>query len=659
MLVDKIQQIKNHFSIVELAQRFGCNPNSRGNCKNNALRAEKTSSLTVYPETNTFTDFGGVSGDVIEFYSLATGKNKADAINEMFEEMGGNTAEYTPIVRNVVVPDKEYIKPDKILKMFQTFTNLNHKEHKAILDSIAPLYLFKESHEDDYNIFFDTVRYCKTNDTAVALLHGVDGLAHTFRYRNKIVGDSLKKWVAVSGSKASYLYCNLTHQPITIVCEGSRDYLTASLCGYSVISLPSAGYSNLPNELLEGRLVVFLDDDDDKGSMLDLYNNAICDKIFFNHKEFKKITKCKSKDFSDYLYQFDNLATFKETFETFIHNSKLETNDNWKEILFKISEPLTLEDIENAQNQEFLFDEIIIKSQITTIVSPPNSGKSAFSFGVIQELLETNKIKDVFIFDPDSPLTYVKNTVEVLKEKFGDRFNYFNGIKTSVAQMTEILNAMALLGNEKGRESLILVDGLQFMIAGSANDDKNSKPFLESLKMVRDRFKATIMLLHHTKRQKSEEGHSEYLGSQLIEALTDNMIMLKADENLLSLFFKKSRSDKKGCVFTVEIDFATRKIKNVKQKDKEVKAPEIKLTGSCIDMIKQISKDKEITTIEIYSLLSNYFPKDDIKQTISDNKNILWTTKKGEGKYEVFLKLIKQEPEIVEFESDNSFFDMF
>ena len=76
-------------------------------------------------------------------------------------------------------------------------------------------------------------------------------------------------------------------------------------------------------------------------------------------------------------------------------------------------------------------------------------------------------------------------------------------------------------------------------------------------------------------------------------------------------------------------------------------------------MIKQISKDKEITTIEIYSLLTDYFPKDDIKQTISDNKNILWTTKKGEGKYEVFLKLIKQEPEIVEFESDNSFFDMF
>ena len=82
MQIDKIQQIKNHFSIVELAQRFGCRPNSRGNCKYNALRVEKTSSLTVYPETNTYCDFGSSNtGDIIEFYSLATGKSKAEAVN--------------------------------------------------------------------------------------------------------------------------------------------------------------------------------------------------------------------------------------------------------------------------------------------------------------------------------------------------------------------------------------------------------------------------------------------------------------------------------------------------------------------------------------------------------------------------------------------------
>ena len=62
---------------------------------------------------------------------------------------------------------------------------------------------------------------------------------------------------------------------------------------------------------------------------------------------------------------------------------------------------------------------------------------------------------------------------------------------------------------------------------------------------------------------------------------------------------------------------------------------------------------------KIAKWITDYFPKDDIKQTISDNKNILWTTKKGSEKYDVFLKLIKQEPNIVEFESDNSFFDMF
>ena len=49
-------------------------------------------------------------------------------------------------------------------------------------------------------------------------------------------------------------------------------------------------------------------------------------KIIFNHSKFKEITKCKSKDFSDYAYQFKSLKSFKDTFDNFINNTRKQVS---------------------------------------------------------------------------------------------------------------------------------------------------------------------------------------------------------------------------------------------------------------------------------------------------------------------------------------------
>ena len=117
--MDKIQQIKSHYNIRDLATQFGANPNSKGLCKLNPTRDEKTSSLVIYDETNSFNDFGSLGGDVIDFYSLATGKSKSDSINEMFEKING-TIEVTPIQREVKIVEKSYMTPNAVSKAFST-----------------------------------------------------------------------------------------------------------------------------------------------------------------------------------------------------------------------------------------------------------------------------------------------------------------------------------------------------------------------------------------------------------------------------------------------------------------------------------------------------------------------------------------------------------
>lgn len=572
----KIDYIKQNYNIVELAHRFGCSPYGNGNTVNtkfNCLRTEKTSSLKLYRETNTFHDFGSkLSGDVITFYSEYYQIDIGDTIESMLREIGKTGDDFEAREpKQIHIPDKQYMTPAAVLNAFNS--KMQHIEvcpftHHKDLETISPLYLIQESKENDNIEYFNLLRYSDVEKSIIALLPDEKGVARTFRYRYKKVGDDIKKWVALYGTQSSYLYCRFNENPITLIVEGTRDYLNAILCGYSVIALPSAGYKKLDNELLRDRFCVFIDDDDGKNSMQELYDSAICEKIFFNHKEFKKITKCESKDFSDYLYKFTSLKDFKDTFERFIYQSEKQ-DTNWKDEIFKISQPITKDDIANVENQEFLYDELLIKRNITTLVSPANTGKSALVFGMAKELLNNNKIENVLFFDPDSSIGYVKNTVNDLLDNYDGKFHYFNGVKNEKSKMMDMLLAMTLMKENKDKHTLIILDGLQFFINGEISKDSNVKPFMETLQQIRDKFGATIILLHHTKRAKDESGSVEYLGTQIIETATDNMIVATAKNDKIFLYVKKSRSDKKNNIYTVDVDFAKKEIKNVKLKGKK------------------------------------------------------------------------------------------
>lgn len=651
--MNKIEYIKQNYTIRGLAEQFGAKPDRSGKCKFNPIRVEKTSSLQIYDETNTFCDFGStLTGDVITFFSEYHSLDISDTIESMLRDIGKTGDDFVNQDKVIEVAKQDSWSPSLVLKNFNTYKNINLTEHKEILESICPEYIYHQSNENDLIEFYDLVKYGM--NTAVVLLPDYKGVAHTFRYRYKEVGDELKKWVAQHGTSSNYAYCRLNSNPITLIVEGTRDFLSALLCGYSVIAIPSAGFKKVDNEWLKDRTCIFIDDDDGKNSMVELYENAICEKIFFNHKKFKEITKCNSKDFSDYLYKFDNLKHFKDTFEYAISLMKNENIEeiNWLNRVFEISKPITKEDIKNVENQEFLYPELLIKRNITTLVSPANTGKSALVFGMAKNLLDDNRIENVLFFDPDSSIGYVKNTVNDLLDNYENKFHYFNGVKNEKSKMMDILLSMTLMKENKDKHTLIILDGLQFFINGEISKDSNVKPFMEILQQIRDKFGATIILLHHTKRQKDESGNVEYLGTQIIETATDNMIVGTAKNDKIFLYIKKSRSDKKNNVYSVDVDFANKTIKNVSLKGKkdDLENQEVEVNKNfTIDDILDFMEDKKVGLKELKSKFGK-----EVSEVLKNNTGKYWNKKTNDkDKYSpIYYAIESNQPVVIEFNEE-------
>lgn len=523
--MSKIDHIKNHYKIRDLAERAGAIPNRSGKCKANPIRQEKTSSLVIYDDTNSFHDFGsGVGGDVITFYSELHGMDIPDTIESMLREIGMTGDDFSIPVQKVHQPitniNNKYMSDGAVKKAFNSIfnININHTDHSEILETIAPRYLYDEATEDDYTYFFEHVKYNKGDDTAIVLLPDEKGASHTFRYRNKMVGDNLKKWVALAGTRADYLYCRLNTNRITLIVEGTRDFLTAVLCGYSVIALPRANYKEIPEEILIDRLCVFIDDDDGKESMKELFASTICDKVFFDHKRFKQITKCKSKDLSDYLYKFKHLADFKDTFERFIGEIGVQ-KDNWLSCIEDGSH-ITLDFLENSAPIASLVDKFIYKNTATVLHSNPGAGKSTFVLALAKQLLSEKKLSNVLYFDADNPLSVIKDRVSGLKKEFGDDVLYFTNSTSGIDAMKQQMERLCLFRG-KGEDTLIIVDTLAKFVDGSVNNDKEVKPMLDLICKVRDEFGATVIIIHHSNKAKDDEGRNIFRGSQMIIGDTD------------------------------------------------------------------------------------------------------------------------------------------
>lgn len=82
-MIDAIEEIKQRVSILQLCSKEGIEVDSN-NFIHSFNREDKNASLKIYPETNSFNDFGdNTGGSVIDFYMALYNVDKATAIKEL------------------------------------------------------------------------------------------------------------------------------------------------------------------------------------------------------------------------------------------------------------------------------------------------------------------------------------------------------------------------------------------------------------------------------------------------------------------------------------------------------------------------------------------------------------------------------------------------
>lgn len=661
-----LEKVKQSISIVDLASQYGANPFGNGNTvhtKFNPIRSEKTSSLKLYRNTNSWNDFGGEGGSVIDFVMKAENIEFKEAV----AKITGHNFESKEIKVKNRNYDEDKMKPEIVEKcfngVFHSNIDLKKENHIEQLKRIAPLWVFNDSKKDDLDYFMSISKFIESRATTIHKLPNKDGVSYTFKYRYYFNEEQNKmiKWCSLPNTISSYLYCRLTGKDLVLVVEGSRDYLTALLCGFDVVSLYSKNYKFTDEDylLLKGKKVIFIDDFGEN-AIKNIHDKFDGDKIYFNHNLMKNISKCDSKDFSDYLYHFKSLEEFLRAF-----NEVTKSSGTWEDGI-DYGKALSLEFLDSKPNVEPLFEKFIYKATTTVIHSDPGQGKSTLILSLIKHCIENNKIKKVIYFDADNPPSVLKDRLTNLLTKYKKEVIYFSSALMTTDQMENEMDRLTTYKNQ-GEDVLIVVDTLGRFVKGSIKNDNDVIPIIAKINRLVIDFGATSIIVHHSNKEKGDGGRPIFQGSQKISGDTDATFGLVRIGKKLNLFRDKARFGYIADIVKMEIDAKELMISNFNAKfigdeeDEEIEDNiDEEIDINLDDLIKFIKNSESVSLSQIKSKFnaSKNRPKDKkradiIWGLIQSNKNtIKWN---GESKNKARYSIDSDKPTITEF--DNTVYD--
>jgi replicative DNA helicase len=277
---------------------------------------------------------------------------------------------------------------------------------------------------------------------------------------------------------------------------------------------------------------------------------------------------------------------------------------------------LNIEKIKNKQI-EFLYDDFIIKNDITSIISLPGVGKSLITISLCNMLLNENKIERVLYLDGDnSEVTLNSRNIHILKEKFGNRLNYF--VELNSKTLFQIINE---LKKKDLKDFLIIFDSIKNFVIGDRNNHKDVTELMNILKELRKN-NATIIFLHHQgKLQK--DFNPEFAGSSAFaEDIASSFILKKnEDKQTFILIPSKNRNNTSNYIAfkynpdntltKVDVDYAMET-----KEDSEIKEEIIRFINSC----KEKPKYSDILSF----LIDTGFNKDKANKIIQSGKDKNW-----------------------------------
>lgn len=277
-------------------------------------------------------------------------------------------------------------------------------------------------------------------------------------------------------------------------------------------------------------------------------------------------------------------------------------------------------DIKKIRNKkiEYLYDNFIIKNDITMIVSRPGIGKSLISVALCNMFLSDLKIARVIYLDGDnSKMTIKSRNIDILKEKFGNKLHYILEISTS-----DLFKIIFELKKKNLTNFLIVFDSIKNFIVGDRNSHKDVTTLMNILKELRNNG-ASIIFLHHQNKL-NKEFNSAFAGSsaflediELAYELKKNndkqtyiFIPIKDRNNISNYVAFKYNQD--NTLTKIDVDYAIET-----NEDLEIKE-------QIINFIKS-KKDKPIySEILKYIVDSGGYNKDKVNRIIQRGKDKHW-----------------------------------
>ena len=323
-------------------------------------------------------------------------------------------------------------------------------------------------------------------------------------------------------------------------------------------------------------------------------------------------TKIKEGDFS----KVNELQDIKEKLENIGNKKDLRQIDDKFE---KFINSLDL-DVQKIKDKkiEYLYDNFIIKNDITMIVSRPGIGKSLLSVALCNMFLSDEKIKRVIYLDGDNSQTTIKSrNIDLIKDKFENRLNYL--IELSNSDLYKIINE---LKKRDLSEFLIIFDSIKNFIIGDRNSHKDVTELMSILKILRKNG-GSILFMHHQNKL-NKEFNSAFAGSSAFMEDISLAYELKRNDDKQTYIFTplKDRNNISDCIaFKYNNDNTLTKI----DLDYALETNEdLEIKEQIINFIKS-EKDKPIySDILKYIVDSGGYNKDKVNRIIQRGKDKYW-----------------------------------
>ena len=198
--------------------------------------------------------------------------------------------------------------------------------------------------------------------------------------------------------------------------------------------------------------------------------------------------------------------------------------------------------------RSFLIDKFIKEKDSVIVVGEEKSGKSILIFQLITALTSQHPFLDVYPVAKPCKVTYVQLEGELQDSQ--DRFNRMIGSADFEPTLFHMLfspplQLQTLLGITKLIEDIelvhkpdvIIIDPIYFAMTGSLSDDETVRQFVGNIRILKDHFQCTIILVHHCHKIKTDqkgrvltEGDNAIFGSVFFKAWADHTFLLRYDK---------------------------------------------------------------------------------------------------------------------------------